>query len=187
MGLRSLKQIEASRINGAKSRGPVKDKAARLAEDLAEKNTLRYQLLSGSLVLPGESAPRFMELLHSFVAQLKPANDLEFVLVGNMAMAHWRQLRAASLLKSEIENGMARLEGPAPNRAAEVLKDPARALTALQKDEMIYERQFCRNLRALLQLKEGRLIPAHSIPIDLTPTGGTWDPEPPDEPIEDQA
>ena len=186
MGMRSLKQLEASRLNGAKSRGPIKNNAARLAENLAGKNALRYDLLSGSLVLPGESTARFMELMNSFVAQLKPANDLEFVLVGNMAMAHWRQLRAASLLKSEIENGMARLEGPSPNRAAEVLKDPGNTLKTLQKDEMTYERQFCRNLRALLQVKEARfqllrqgpLIPAQSIALELTPTGGTWDPEP---------
>lgn len=182
MGMRTLKQIEASRVNGAKSRGPIKDHAACLAEKLAEKNALRYELLSGSLVLPGESRTRFLELMNSFVAQLKPANDLEFVLVGNMAMAHWRQLRAASLLKSEIENGMAKLEGPNPNRAAEVLKDPGNTLKNLQKDEITYERQFCRNLRALLQVKEGRLIPDQSVSLDLTPTGGTWDPEPAEDP-----
>ncbi len=177
MGLRSLKQIEASRLNGAKSRGPVAKKVARDAE----KNALRYQLISGTVVLSGESSPRFIELLNSFVEQLKPSNDLELVLAGNMAMAHWRQMRAAGLLKCEIEKGMTRHDGPAPNRAAEVLKDPDHSLAALQRDEMVYERQFCRNLRALLQLKEGRLIPSQSIAIELTPSGGTWEPEPPDE------
>ena len=63
MGMRSLKQIEASRSNGAKSRGPVREKEA-LAADRA---ALRYQLLSETIVLPGESEARFIDLVKSLV------------------------------------------------------------------------------------------------------------------------
>ncbi len=180
MGMRSLKQIEASRNNGAKSRGPVREKEA-LA---AEKAALRYQLLCETVVLRGESEARFIDLIKSFIAQLKPSSDVEAVLIDNMAMARWCQLRACGLRKSTIEYEMARHEGPAPNRAAEAMKDPGGYLDRLRREELSHQREFGRNLRALLQVKECRLIPSPALDIELTATGGTWDPEPPEEPSE---
>ena len=177
VGMRSLKQIEASRLNGAKSRGPVKEKEA-LA---AERNAMRYQLLCETVVLSGESTARFLEMANTFVAQLKPANEVEAVLIDNMATSRWCQLRASGLRKSTIENEMARHEGPAPNRAAEAFKDPGGSLARLRAEEISHQREFGRNLRALLQLKDCRLIPGPGLTIELTPTGGTWDPEPSEE------
>ena len=106
---------------------------------------------------------------------------MEAVLIDNMATARWCQLRTCGLRKFAIENEMARHEGPAPNRATEAMKDPDGYLDRLRREELTHQREFGRNLRALLQVKECRLIPAPALAIELTATGGTWDPEPPDE------
>ena len=74
------------------------------------------------------------------------------------------------------------MEGPAPNRALEALKDHNGSLAALQRNEMAYSRQFDSALRMLLKLKEHRIIPGPTPDIELTSAGATFDPAPaPDE------
>ena len=126
MGMRSSKQIEASRANGAKSHGSAAEKS-NLA---AERNSVRCRLLAGTVVLPGESTDRFLELFQSMVKQWKPANETEAAQITTMAIAHWRMLRLVGLQKSAVESGMANQEGPAPNRALETLKDQENSLAA---------------------------------------------------------
>jgi hypothetical protein len=172
--MRSLKQIEASRANGAKSRGPVTEKAG-IAD---ERNAIRYGLLAETVLLPGEATDRFLELVRTFAGHYKPANEIEAALIDNMAMARWRQLRVIGLQKSVIEREMARHEGPAPNRAIEAFKDPDGSLAGLKQDEITYECQFCRNLRMLLRTKESRRLPSLAPVIELVPSGATWDSEP---------
>ena len=166
-GMRSLKQIEASRANGAKFRGRASEKAA-----------LRYRLLAETVVLTGESNDRFVEMVKTMAGQYKPANEFEAALVDTMAMARWRQLRSVGLQKAALEMEMARHEGPAPNRAIEALKDRASFLAALHKDEMSYDRQFARTLRLLLILK-GHSLPTSQTPgIDISSAGATFEAEP---------
>ncbi len=186
MGIRTLKQIEASRINGAKSRGPIKKIETLAAGNSAERSAVRYQFLAGTVLLTGESLVRFVEMAQTFVADLRPSNALEAVLIDKMVMAHWCQLRAAGLRKSTIELEMTRHQGPAPNRAAEALKDPAESIASLRREEIDQERQFYRNLRALLQLKERRGIPNPALTLEAFPSGGTWEPEPPESEVEEE-
>lgn len=176
--MRSLKQIEASRTNGAKSRGLAAEKT-RLAD---ERNSIRYLLLAGTVVLTGESTDRFLEMVQSLVQQWKPANETEAAQIATMAIAHWRMLRLAGLQKSAVELGMARQEGPAPNRALETLKDQDSSLAALQRNEMVYDRQYSRALRLLLDLKAQHHRPGRTPLSDLTSAGATWDPEPEEQP-----
>lgn len=165
--MRSLKQIEASRANGAKSRGRA-----------SEKTALRYRLLAETVVLTGESNVRFVEMIRTMAGQYKPANEFEAALVGTMAMARWRQLRIVGLQKAALEMEMALQEGPAPNRVIEALKDRASFLASLHKDEMSYDRQFARTLRLLLILK-GHSLPSGKTPdIDISSVGATFEVEP---------
>jgi len=87
--MRTEKQIAASRANGALSRGPVtaegKAKAAR--------NNQRHGLLAKAVVLEGESEALFNELVDNLNGSLKPESEIDHLLVGKMAAAHWRQLR----------------------------------------------------------------------------------------------
>ena len=83
------KQIEASRANGARSRGPVtpegKAKSAR--------NSTRHGGLAKAVVLEGESRTLFNQLVDKLNSTLRPRNDLDHLLIGRMAAAHWRQIR----------------------------------------------------------------------------------------------
>ena len=176
--MRSLKQIEASRANGAKSRGPVTEKT----ELAAERNAIRNQLLAGTVVLTGESTERFLEIIQSLIQQWKPANETEGAQIATMAIAHWRMLRIVGLQKSAVELGMFNQEGPAPNRALETLKDQDHSLAALQRNEMVYDRQYSRALRLLLDLKGQRHRPGRTPVTDLSAAGATWNPEPEEQP-----
>jgi len=61
------KQIEASRVNGARSRGPVTEEGkARSGRKDPGKG------LAQALLLPGESRRRFNDLLDHFNEALKP-------------------------------------------------------------------------------------------------------------------
>jgi len=57
--MRSEKQIQASKTNGARSRGPITEQGKRNSS----RNSARHGLLSQTVVLNDESAARFQQLL----------------------------------------------------------------------------------------------------------------------------
>ena len=88
--MRTAAQQEASRRNGARSRGPVTD---------AGKNRIRFNALKHGLTalhvcLKNEPLLRFEEFFHSILATMPAANDLEFMAVQEYAWAKWRYRRA---------------------------------------------------------------------------------------------
>ena len=170
-----MKQNKSSRLNGAKSRGPVN---AKLAE---ERNALRYRLLAETVVLPGESNSRFIDMVQAMSSQWRPASESEAALIDTMAMSRWRQLRVVGLQTSGLALGMSRQQGPAPNRALDALRDQDHALTVLQRDEIVYDRQYNRALRMLILLKEQRHRPGPIATFEITATGATWEPDAPPE------
>ncbi len=60
--MRTERQIEASRANGAKSRGPVTPEGRRNSCG----NALKHGLFADTIVLKGELEERFLELLADF-------------------------------------------------------------------------------------------------------------------------
>ena len=98
---RSQKQIEASRINGAKSRGPVTEEGKR---NSARANWQRG-ILARTVVLESESRDRFNQLYDSLVAEIQPVTAIETLLVQKMAVAQWRQMRLWSNEKANPEDG----------------------------------------------------------------------------------
>jgi len=132
------------------------------------------------VVLPGESTDRFLNLIEKLTLQLQPASELEASLIDTMATARWRQLRLLSLHCSYTAAEMERYQGPAPNRALQALQRSAESLSALQRDEILYNRQFDRSLRLYLQLKHQKLLPGPDLSIGLTTTGCTWQDEKPE-------
>jgi tRNA G18 (ribose-2'-O)-methylase SpoU len=92
------KQKAASRANGALSRGP------KTAEGKAR--SARSQISSGlftqAILLKGESRERFEEIVEALRRTLKPTNPVDELLIGKMAIAHWRQVR---LLIAEKDTG----------------------------------------------------------------------------------
>ena len=84
-------RAEASRRNGAKSRGPVTaDGKAR-----ASKNALKHGMCATStVVLEGEDGTAFEQLDQGLRADLQPSGPLENLLASRLAIAAWRMGRA---------------------------------------------------------------------------------------------
>jgi hypothetical protein len=87
-------RAEASRRNGAKSRGPkTLDGKARAAQN-ALKHGMRAQKY---VVLPQEDGTEFAALEAARVAELAPVGVLQTVLARRIAAAAWRLARADRL------------------------------------------------------------------------------------------
>ncbi len=100
---RSLAQQEASRRNGAKSRGPK--------TQIGKSNTLGPH--AKTIVIPSEDSARFTALLNSLRAELQPASALEEILVEDLATSRRRQRRFLNMETALIARRLTDLN-PAP-------------------------------------------------------------------------
>ena len=82
-------QIAANRANAQKSTGP-KTPEGRAAVSL---NSLKHGLSAKTIVVMGEDPKEFEALWESLLAEHQPATPTEAILVRQLAMAAWRQLR----------------------------------------------------------------------------------------------
>jgi hypothetical protein len=87
-------RAEASRRNGAKSRGPKSVEGKARAAQNALKHGLRAQKF---VVLPDEDAAEFAALEATMMAELAPVGALQAVLARQVAVAAWRLARADRL------------------------------------------------------------------------------------------
>jgi hypothetical protein len=87
--LTSDKQTQANRRNALKSTGPTtpEGKAA------ASQNALTHGLLSREVLLPGEDGAALVELGGRLREELRPAGELEGLLVERVIAAAWRLRR----------------------------------------------------------------------------------------------
>lgn len=155
------RRAAAARVNGKLSRGPITP-AGKLA---ASNNRITHGMLAETVVLAGESKPRFDALLQSFVAAYRPITEPEHAAVNKMVVAYWRQLRTWSIQKIDFDREMAQHDPsiPAPFRATLAFRglsgagtDTSNSLSLALRYETTFERQFSRALRDLTQLKAQR-------------------------------
>ena len=104
-------RAEASRKNGAKSRGPRTPEGKARSAQNALKHGMRAQKF---LVLPDEDAAEFEALEAALVEELAPVGALQAVLARRVAVAAWRLARA-DRIETELfeERRRARRPGPA--------------------------------------------------------------------------
>ena len=141
---RTEKQIAASRANGARSRGPKR-------APTSDPDAPDYRSLARAIVRGNESRSRFNNFVDELAAFLKPASPVEYLLVGKMAAAHWRQLR---LWEREKE---ATVPGGFMNAA------PLEASTGPEETRL--DRQFYRALDHFLKI--------HPLPPGVDPRNHT--------------
>ena len=146
-------RAEASRRNGAKSRGPsTPEGKARSAQ-----NALKHGLSAQKhLVLPDEDAGEFRALAAALIEELAPAGALQSVLAQRVAIAAWRLARADRIETELLVQRGDRDLGIALTRDGH----GARAFPTLLRYRGTAMAEFIRCLRALkaLQAEKAALI-----------------------------
>jgi hypothetical protein len=180
--MRTEKQIEASRLNGAKSRGAFTPEGKR--------NSARYRTrnanIAESVALKTENVNEFRDLLNDLCAQYQPATCFERVLVESMGIAIWKQLRyrTASKVAVDLQTDIeARNLPPYDHVAAAALgctirkmADTGRSLEMLERQDRLLSRQYENSSKLLVKIQERRkLDPEHSGPVAAEPSA--TDPE----------
>jgi hypothetical protein len=168
--MRTPGQIDASRRNGAKSRGPVTPEG----KLRASRSRITHGSLAKTVVLHGESAARFSNLLAGLMAEHQPRTTTEISLIETMAVNRWRQIRVWGMETAGINCELHRqCASPlhAENSAEDLPRDPAtltvramaamnnndRSLETILRYEARFARQYDRALHALQQLRLNRI------------------------------
>jgi hypothetical protein len=196
-------RAEASRKNGAKSRGPItaEGKAA------ASQNALRHGEYAKNLTLKYENDEGFIRTLAALESHFKPQTDLEADLILTMAHARWRTIRIWSIEKGVLDQAIDAAcaqrqppqdpEAPRVSEATESellplvatahqhLSDTSGVLRMIDRCENRYQRIFSRTLKELLKIRADRrreedresktTLKRSKIPLRLSPkaTDGT--------------
>ena len=162
--MRTERQTQASRANGSKSSGPTTPEG-KLASSC---NATTHGMLSGTIVLEGESKDRFQTLLAALHEEVQPQTPIETSLVENMAVARWRQMRVWGLEKASMEHEMRKQAEASQSKedtatrsalAFRALSDDSRSLELINRYESRYDRQYLRAHRRLLELRDRRTPP----------------------------
>lgn len=161
----SERQINANRINGAKSHGPVTPEGL-LA---SSRNSLVHGLLSEAIILDGESAERFNALHDALIAEFEPQTPTECGLVETMVVCRWRLMRIWILENSAIAHEIRKQAGEALLHNAETENQPtqasfayrslshdARGLDIFSRYETRYDRQLSRALQRFNEVRASR-------------------------------
>src|SRR5579863_1044232 len=93
-----------SRLNGAKSKGPVTPEG----KIRSSQNSLRHGLCSAQVVLPHEDRSQFEALRESYLDRFQPADQPEADLVETLASARWRLNRVPGIENKIFEEEMLR-------------------------------------------------------------------------------
>jgi hypothetical protein len=170
------KQIEASRINGRRSKGPVTLEG----KYNSARNNTRHGLLAQTVVLEKESEERFLALLDEYMQIHQPQSAQEAALVESMVVSWWRLLRIWGMQKLALDHDIAVQDpalGPSSVRAMHAVRgapDAPPRPDVLLRYEVTYDRQYKSALR-LLEARKRK--PAAQPYFPTHPSGHNWKPE----------
>jgi hypothetical protein len=158
--MRTERQIQASRANGARSRGPATAEGKRNSS----RNSIKHGLLAETVVLETERSDRFLEILAEVEEELQPETSIEYTLVQKMAVARWRQLRLWGMEKSAMDQQI-RKEAEATARAEDIPTRGSMAFRSLGEShsvdliiryDSLCDRQYLRAHRRFLEIRRDR-------------------------------
>jgi len=183
----SQKRIEASRRNGALSRGPKTEAGKRRSS----ANSTKHGLTAKLVVTSEESEAGFIEALQGFLDKFKPRDPVEQDLVEQMAISHWRLRRAFRIERLEFDRSLTYQQGDADERLDGAWRDLSCKITlpCTHRYQVMLQRAYDRSLRNLLLLRklddpnnavqnEPKPVPEHSSPSGSKPSA-----EPQPEPV----
>jgi hypothetical protein len=157
--MRTERQIEASRVNGAKSKGPVTPEGKRNSS----ANAIKHGLLAETVVLKGELEERFLEVIADIDQELQPETPIEHALVEKMAVARWRQLRLWGMEKAAMEYQIRQQAGSVgrgesnatrASLAFQTLGGDARSLDLIIRYDALCDRQYLRAHKRFLDIRK---------------------------------
>ena len=119
--MRTPKQTQASRANGAKSKGPVTSQG----KLNSSRNSTRHGMFADTIVLEAEDQSQFLELVNDLFEEHQPRTRTEAMLVETIAAARWRQDRIWGMQKVAFDYDVA----SSPSGAE---LNPLRAVLALR-------------------------------------------------------
>ena len=156
---------ETSRLNGAKSRGPITESG----RSRSSQNALKHGLTSQTLVLPSEDPADFDALLDAYIQQLRPIGPVELDLVHEMVAAKWRLNRIArietQLFAESIDYVEEYSDDPlTPEQALTSAFERLAGGASLNVLQSRFARAYSRALRNLLQLQRDRNKPPAAPP-----------------------
>jgi len=161
---RSDAQREASRRNGAKSRGPISDDG----KARSRMNATKYGITAQSLVLCNESPDAYEELRQAYYKQFLPVGQAEIDLCDEMIAARWRIRRYSSIETALLDLEMLRDEAEvdrqypgitSPMRCGLAFRHIARddnALTLLSRREAQAQRAYKMACDTLMRMQANR-------------------------------
>lgn len=183
--LRTEAQRNASRVNGARSHGPVTPEG----KANSSRNGVTHGLFSETILLRSESRDAWNRLSADLAARFQPADNVEWNLVYEMAATTWRAQRAAAMERAIVDLEMDALDlsdAPSLSPEDETRKAAMAYCKAAGRDKAIFElgRQSIRlnNLwmrlhRKLKELQADRLAAATPPPPSPAPEAKPAPPE----------
>jgi hypothetical protein len=165
----SLRRVQSSKANGARSKGP----STPAGKERSSLNALRHGLCAKCIVLDHESRENFLILLQQHVDRFQPANEVESGMIEEMCASYWRQRRAWAIETALLNKHIALQPGEtAPERMAGAFDRLAAAptLPLLYRYETRQHLMYQRALRTLIMLRTVK-NPNDPSPISEHPSG----------------
>ncbi len=171
---RSAAQIEASRLNGAKSKGPVTE----AGKATSSRNSQRHMVFASLITIKGEKTDDYEVLAAEQYETWLPADEHECNLVDTMTTCLWRRLRILAMESTAMDTQFERAGYPDnPDfiqtfSAFTSLSEENRAFERLHRYEARYLRTYERAARSLMAYRKFRQQP------ETAPTAPAPGPEP---------
>jgi len=162
--MRTEKQIQAARENGAKSRGPKTPEG----KSYSAQNATKHGFLAKTLLLPNEDQSEFEAIAAAYITKFQPEGPVETHLVEELIACYWRQRRAWGMETSLLDDEMTRLNPQIAqefqqidecSRAAQAWKslaDTSHSLQLLTRYEASLHRRYLRAIKTLTELQTAR-------------------------------
>jgi hypothetical protein len=172
--MRTEKQRQASRDNGAKSNGPATPEG----KAISSRNGTTHGLCARDVLLGNENPELWQRIRQAFINHWRPASDIEALLADEVAATYWKLLRAESietttinlemdLLGEEIEKTFRRIDEPTRQAVAfKSLADKSAALPTLDRHQTRLQRHFQRIWRQLDELVKSRPTQVEPVPAE---------------------
>lgn len=144
---RSEAQQEASRINGAASRGPITEEG----KQRSSQNARKHDFFTDPALLKGEDREEFQQVLSLFTEEHQPSTPTERAYVYEMADG-WFRLHRVRRHAADIQSRAAE----DMSEAFEKLAEEGKSLQLCLRYEKHFKHQFDSALKMLIALRRNR-------------------------------